>query len=72
MGAYATPPGDINTFVLASGMPVVEAPKNMIWNKELTIYDRAGKSSTRTVAMQQRFFRTIPARFPSDSQNAGV
>jgi hypothetical protein len=36
--------------------------RTVIWNKELTNGRSKGPLSARTVAMQQRFFCTIPAR----------
>jgi hypothetical protein len=68
MGAYATPPGDINASAPASGMPRGRSTKDMIWNKELTICPRAGRSSTRTVAMQQRVFPHHPCTVADDPQ----
>jgi hypothetical protein len=63
-GAYATPPGDINAFPLASGVPRAGLPKTAIWNNELTNSRSDRRPVSRTVAMQQPLFCTNSARIP--------
>jgi len=70
MGAYATPPGDIDPSAPASGMPGRKTRKTTSWNKELTICDMTRRSSTRTVAMQQRFFPHHSCTVADDFQGA--
>jgi hypothetical protein len=50
VGAYATPPGDINAKVPASGMPGTHSIRTVIWNKELT----TGRSDKRPIGLHRR------------------
>jgi hypothetical protein len=44
MGAYATPPGDINASAPASGMPGAHGTKTAIWNKGLASLRSEGRA----------------------------